>query len=458
MNKSAIRIIREGIESGSLKMDLDSLNLRVQNGEWISVPFPSWIETEGSRFALCIRTGSATQLLRQDLAEELKPFLSFGSSDPRILTQDDFFEGSARTASGVQISLKHLAPVTSISAENHINTSVMNFHRLDYISEGFASENYTNTGEYLGEPEENTEASESENKNDYISATIPGVDFLLERQSTEVVKKHPFFGEQTSTSRNCYCGKVCGGDFCIEQKDGNTNITFKRPVNEESKEEVQSMFQGILEAYGLLHGAHPLPSYYSHSRGGQKHEHWSKVVADLQKNPMLPISKSTIFFKKEGDTLFRLAAEFFAPKTEESEFVSKSLWLMREASTKRAAFQIKLLVLCSIFEGLLKPHRGKKPTGKMSATQLNDFRWKEPIESLGLNWEHFLPAVESFNTFRNPLAHGFDSEESSDDFAEMIKGYSRLSGAIYLIIAKRMRFSGDLELSQLEFKKAVKID
>jgi hypothetical protein len=67
----------------------------------------------------------------------------------------------------------------------------------------------------------------------------------------------------------------------------------------------------------------------------------------------------------------------------------------------------------------------------------------------------FKPVVESYNTFRGHLAHGFDPDPQTREFGEELNAYSRISAAIYILMAKQMGFAGKLERSQLEGEELV---
>jgi hypothetical protein len=66
-----------------------------------------------------------------------------------------------------------------------------------------------------------------------------------------------------------------------------------------------------------------------------------------------------------------------------------------------------------------------------------------------------ISVIESFNTFRGYLAHGFDPDPQTCEFGEELNAYYRISAAIYILMAKRMGFAGKLERSQLEGKELV---
>jgi len=78
--------------------------------------------------------------------------------------------------------------------------------------------------------------------------------------------------------------------------------------------------------------------------------------------------------------------------------------------------------------------------------------WQKTVERLRLDWTGLFESVhESWNIFRNPLAHGF-REEPEHSSETMFNAYSRISGAIYILLARDIGYSGAMAASILENK------
>tara|TARA_B110001469_G_scaffold90562_1_gene85999 strand:+ start:7723 stop:8784 length:1062 start_codon:yes stop_codon:yes gene_type:complete len=305
--------------------------------------------------------------------------------------------------------------------------------------------------------EEADEAGSSRPSRDWFHAIIPNVKLLIELQGTSTVLQHPFHGELPSSSRCCYVGEVCGGEFCLENKNGDLEVFFRREVGEASVEEAHRVFEGILNAVGFMHGCHPWAGYFSHGRRGQTLECWVRPASELQKVPLLPMRKNRMYFSENGRNLFLRAAEFFASEGEAVSYYKRSLWLMRLASGSGSASPVHLMALCSILEGVLKRfsrryHEGSDPAN----LRLGDLdAWRAAVRRAELDWDEFETVYQSHQAIRNQLAHGFDPDSSNRDVGEELNAYSRISAAIYILMARRMGFRGQLERSQLESRDLV---
>ena len=460
--------IRKQIQAGSFRLDLDMVHVRPESGgEWMVIEYPCWMTSEEGNMQVHFRPGH-----RDALTDAVKDMFKLDGGDQGVfmISAEDCFEVSARTATGVHVLLRWVSPVPDSQwSTNFVLSVATGFTQLDFPATGMEQLTLPEVDAYLRERQRNWDAvcgvereeAEAPAKpvRDWFKAIVPGVKLLIERQATKTVEQHPFYGELESLRRSCFVGEVLGGEFCLENKGGDIQVIYQREVDELSEAEVRRIFDGVLDAVGFVHGCHPWAGSYEHYLHGKVLERWIKPQRNLQKDPLLPIARGRMCHAKDGCDLFMRAAEFFAGGGSEAEYLRRSLWLMRSACVKGTAFPVRLLTLCSILEGLVKPYRGRKPEGrKMTKQDHLQVRWQEPVEALGLSWEWFAPVVESYNIFRGHLAHGFDPDPRTREFGEELNAYSRISAAIYILMAKRMGFTGKLERSQMEGKDLVDLD
>lgn len=461
-----IEEIQKQIQAGTLRLDLDQVHVRPDTGgEWLAIEYPCWMTCADGDLHFHFRPG-----LREALTDSVKELFNLerGDKEMVMISVGDCYEVSARTATGVHVLLRYVSPVPDSQwSTNFVISISTGFQRLDFPTTGMEQLTLPEVEAYLREKQRQHDAIlgvEREDEvqvsakpvRDWFKAIIPGVKLLIERETTKAVEQHPFYGELRSARRSCFIEKVLGGEFCLENKDGDIQVIYRREVGGASEAEVRQVFDGVLTAVGFMHGCHPWVGAYEHTRHGKVLERWVKPQQNLQKDPLLPMAKGRMYHAKDGSDLFIKAAEFFAGDGAEVEYFRRSLWLMRSACVKGMAFPVRLLTLCSILEGLVKPYRGPKPQGRrMTAEDQLRVRWQEPIRAMGLSWDWFEPVVESYNNFRGHLAHGFEPDRQSREFGEELNAYSRISAAIYILMAKRMEFSGELEQSQLEGKALV---
>jgi hypothetical protein len=113
------------------------------------------------------------------------------------------------------------------------------------------------------------------------------------------------------------------------------------------------------------------------------------------------------------------------------------------------AFEIRVLTLCSVLEGLVKEHAG----GSLGS---NLDPWKRAVANLCLDWDGWFEKVfQSWKDYRNKLAHGFDVLPSATNPIDIAHVYSRIFAAIYVIMARQMGYTGKLEASMLENRDAI---
>ncbi|MDQ8195466.1 hypothetical protein QEH59_13605 [Coraliomargarita sp. SDUM461004] len=450
---SQISDIRQQVQAGTLRLDLDYVHVRSQTGEWHHLVFPCWISTEDGQLLFHFRAGQ-----RNAVSPEIAQLfdLSFGGGLVTV-GSSDWLEVSARTATGVHVLLRSVSPVPHQTySPNMVLSAAFDFGRIELPLSNMGQLSLPEVDQYLAgtleSEEERDQIAVNRPIRDWFQAVIPGVKLLIEPNGTSTVLQHPFHGELPSSRRCCYVGEVSGGEFCLENKDGDLEVIFRRDVDEASVEEARRIFDGILNAVGFMHGCHPWPGYFSHGRRGQTLECWVRPVSELQKGVLLPMRKSRMYFSEDGRNLFLRAAEFFSNEGEVVRYYNRSLWLMRSACDKHVAFPVRLMTLCSILEGVLKRFsRRYREDVDIATLRLGDAdSWRSAVDRAGLDWQEFLPVYESRQTIRNQLAHGFDPDPGNRNSAREFDAYSRISGAIYILMAKRMGFRGQLERSQLE--------
>lgn len=160
--------------------------------------------------------------------------------------------------------------------------------------------------------------------------------------------------------------------------------------------------------------------------------------------------------------LFIAVAEFFAAASEESLAYKRALWLMRETCPRQMAYEVRILTLCSLVEGVIHrledrlltdAERADHNAGGLTRRQ----KWQRVVEHLGLPWaDAFERVYRSWDNYRHPLAHGFQ-ERVADDTGPAFQAYSRLTAALHILLAREAGYAGPLAKSILEGNEAVVI-
>jgi hypothetical protein len=277
-------------------------------------------------------------------------------------------------------------------------------------------------------------------------AIIPGVKLLIRPDKIVSNVTHPFLGESNSFAYNCFQGEIGAGQFCLQDKEGDLLVYFNRPTKTGVTSGISSVsiFEGILKAVGFTHDVHPWPYYRQFRVDHRIQTRWVKPPPMCMTDGLLPMLEGRLRQASDSRSLFIKAAEFFAAGDEQSEIFDRALWLLHASNPHGMVFELRVLTLCSILEGLVKPHAG----GNLGS---NSDAWKKGIEKLGLDWDGWFEKVyQSWKDYRNKLAHGFDVLPSAANPIDIMNVYSRIFAAIYIIMARQMGFAGKLESSMLE--------
>lgn len=467
--KTKFDIIRDGsinplyqmMRDGSLRIDMEDVYVVRETGNVGPLRVPAWISMVQDRLYLNLR-GVPQQA---DFKEAIS---HFGRLQGKSVTvrASDCFEVRAQTEKGVPILLEGVTPVIGRGSSHYSHAGGsrsherIDFQRVAFPAGGMDAMNSEGHRQHLrqaiGKESEVDEAPTKRIPKDEFYAILPDVEQRIFNGGTETETKHPFFGKLSSSNTDCLTGQVNGGEFCLEKHDTGMLIHFHCPVEGSTQEKARSKLDGLLQAIAFIHGCNPWPDYFCHRRDRRVVERWINPRAQLQREPLRPLSDGDLisYSSGKGEKLFLAAARFFAQASEDASRFNKALWLMREACREGTPQEISVLTLCSVFDGIIKPHRGKKKEGD----DLRQYRWINPIESkLGMAFDFFEPAIEYWDIYRNPLAHGFGFDEApSEDQLEILDAYAFLFGAIYQVMARQMGFKESMPQSMFGSKPTKK--
>lgn len=446
--------ILRAVQDGSLRLELDAVSIIAPDRPVTAVPFRFSVTVADQRFLCRWRLQPG-----QEVPDELASLVS--SPNRSISSAADAYEIIGRTEKGIAVRLTGVRPYPSTthygSGATHYES---NFDQLHFPAEGSDA---LNTEQHLarlnavgGVPDSAVVPDRKGEPEEDLLAIIPAVELQILQPGTETRVLHPLFGETFHLQSNCFLGEVLGGKFCLEAKKGELFVHFRRPVAAAvNVPSAHTVFEGVLAALGYTHGCHPWPIFQEHRIDLRVVERWIRPYANRSTRVQLPIEAGRLA-TADGERLFQCAAKFFAGGGDEVATFRRALWLMREATRHGMAFEIRLITLCSIFEGLM--HMLAKTVLTADEEKLvRSQRWSRLIIQLGLPWDNvFEKAFESWQFYRHPLAHGF-KRPSGETNATVFHAYSRLSAAIHILMAKRMGFVGHLDISPMESAATVEL-
>ncbi len=445
--------LADEIRKGTLAVDLDSVTVTPPNGDAITLPFPVEVTLGEDDLTCLIRVRDKSQV-----PLELLPMFEGHMGGTQIMGVETCYRISGSSPEGTMLELENVWPraVQTNTTMGAGSTHHFHFNRINLLAKGWDAQNYDDIQRQLesvstGLKPELSETKRKEPANEELFAILPGAELLIRPHGTTSETIHPFLGKTTSSKSNCFQGEILGGTFCLEERDGDLLVFYWREISLASDSlTARQIFSGILEAIGFTHGCQPWPFYLEHRCDYRVVERWVTKCRSSQRSALLPMSKARLHFESDAQQLFCKAAEFFARKDEKAKVFTRALWLLREGTRDGMPNEIRLITLCSLLEGLIHRLEDRFFTKDERKKIVRREKWKTIMERLSLPWDAAFSAVyESWDFYRHPLAHGFQ-EKTGDNVVSSMQAYSRMTAAIYILMAQEIGFRGTMERSVFE--------
>jgi hypothetical protein len=453
--------LRALMRSGTAQIGLDDLVFVLSEERRIPVNLPAHIEIKGSKLHLWLRKSKATPI-----PSEILPLIA-GAKDSTTIEPKDCYSIEAQTSEAVVVKLIGVHPLPSSSVPKQMVQSStvahfdIDFYKLELTPAGTDALDSAGLNTLFEElrmrsnkPPLAADAKTKSPAYDELFALIPNVELKTKNSGLTVVTTHPFFSQSGSSSDSrCLVGKLAGGEYCLEATDeGDLAVRFRREARAAiDGPSAREVLAGMLVAVGLLHSCNPWPFYLEHRSDHRIVERWVKAPDNCQRDCLEPMSLGP--FEKDAEGLFCTAALFFAAQNDDAQHISRALWLMREGNSKGLALEVRLLTLCSVLEGIAKRYT---PSGQRIQCEA---QWKLAMANADVPWDQWFASVHSsYKEYRNDLAHGFDpslNDQKSSNF--IFNAYSRITAAIYILMARRMGFKGELWRSRLEGRATIRL-
>lgn len=439
--------------NGSFSTDLENVIITPPGGPGISLIAPVEFGVEGDSFQCRIRLAQGFSI-----PPELSSFFDQRHNEPVTFGTEECFSISGNTPDGVVAVLEHVSPIPgrTLTAFGANSTYHYRFSRIQLAPRGLDRLTESEIHRILRDlnpPAAEPLATEQPvgTFREHALVIVPGVELLIRPQAIITTIAHPILPESTSTDSCCFCHELLGGEFCLEAKDGDILVFYKRETMqvEERAIPISQLIHGLLEALRFTHACLPAVFYSEQRENYRVLEQWVLPIQECNRDSLTPIVKSRMHFSNDAQNLFVAAARYFSQQTEETEVASRALWLINEASRPGMPYEIRLITLCSVFEGMI--HRLAARLLSEEEIQLpRRQKWPLMIGRLNLPWEPVFERVyESWDYYRHPLAHGFQ-EHTDETPVDAFVAYSRLTAAIYILLAKDIGFVGHLERSVME--------
>jgi hypothetical protein len=143
-------------------------------------------------------------------------------------------------------------------------------------------------------PAPDNRAEEQPNlQHDELFAVIPNDELLIHPDQITTVTTHPYVSETTSFDHTCFVGQLLGGTFCLEAKDGDVMIFYRRetqfPLDRAIS--VSQAMSGLLDALKFTHACQPWPYYQERRENDRVVERWILPSSDCQRDSLTPSPK-----------------------------------------------------------------------------------------------------------------------------------------------------------------------
>lgn len=353
--------IARQVRSGTLSVDLDEASIVPPNGEPIPLATPIKVTLDDGDFCCVVRRPQGFEF-----PESLKGYFQAWGNRPKIVGLEHCLSITGTTPDGLDVELRHVWPMPTRS---HSKLGASTFFEFSFNKivlpikppdpEALAAQLRLVRGFFdRPEPEETPEPDKDEKpepKRDEVIAIVPGVELLIRKNTISSVTTHPFFGESSSFER-CFMGEVFGGTFCLEDKEGDVTIHYRRETAPgiEGAVPAKQVMNGLLDALKFTHSCQPWPYYYERQENHRVVERWVGPSDSCHRDTFKPLSSADFDLTENGAKLFICAAEYFAVESESAARASRALWLMHDACRAGTPGEIRLITLCSIIEGLIR--------------------------------------------------------------------------------------------------------
>ncbi len=317
---------------------------------------------------------------------------------------------------------------------------------------------------------------------------IVGCDLM-----TVKVEKNPFLGESSQSERNTLKGELGNFEYGIIQRESDCVIHLRLKKDASAPAgEIARVSQALYRALAFVHGRHCWPQWERIETGSGSVLEYATAPRAVSENIHTPITQTTCSNGSEATLLIAKAVECFIREDDFSEALDNYLFLAREASAKDTPTHVGTLGLCAVFEGFvgflhkylctetnlsgaaefkhvqyrlvnlatkradntsLSPDAAQAWKRFVKILQNADHTLRPPVkycqvvERLRLSPEKMSQALDAWQKHRHPLAHGASPK---DDLREQMFATSRIAGAINVLAAAPLGYSGLMVLSRIE--------
>lgn len=352
---------------------------------------------------------------------------------------------------------------------------------LSFVTEHTRAQDNSTAAFFAAEPEPTEPATF------WGRAFLEGHKPFATNAGTKTKTTNDFLGDSSQDVADTYKGDF--GDFEYAmirvEKDCEAYLRTKKG-SRVSEDEFRATFTAFRTAMAFIHGREVWPQHITINHGFHTLLDEVHPPRELASTSWCLLSERTCAHGADLGLALVSATKFFLHNDTISELVQRSLYLCRQSSSRVTPLDVGTLSMCAVLEGLVTTlHRqlaapDKTPeaiafesarnkllalarrresrgvpgfvrlVGLLSAAK--PYRMKEAMQSLAthldLRWEpEMKDAFAAWTAERNALAHG---SEPDDESCDRMTNQSRLAGAVNLIVARLIGYSGLAVFSAVE--------
>jgi len=326
----------------------------------------------------------------------------------------------------------------------------------------------------------------------FVDARLTDYQIVWREEMTVTVEQNPFLGDASRTKRDTLEGEVDVFEYGLIQRDLDCYIHLRLKKDASaSVSEITRVSQALYRALAFVHGRHSWPQWERIDSGAGSVLEYATALRSVSANIHTPLTERTCANGSDVTALIAKAVRCFLRADAFSQGLDSYLSLAREAASEDTPAHVGTLGLCAVFEGFvsfLHEHlcAGSGSSGADEFEQVRSSlvelatervgntgldsamvgawtrfigllqsvrslrpadKYRQLVEHFRLSTEKMSLAVEAWKEHRHPLAHG---ASPNDDLIDEMLATSRIAGAINVLAAAAVGYSGVMVLSRID--------
>jgi hypothetical protein len=340
----------------------------------------------------------------------------------------------------------------------------------------------------LGRPGEATSSAEPHQSKVRMMAKIALVKSPFLNTGTETIETNPFLGERSRrTTDTCILESTLGKAAIVQDGDDlDVYLRFEHAESDNGCDDEQK-FNSLLSGVGLAHCVNALPFYFERVQDTHTINRWLRPMFQASKPSLTPFWEGMCHGSSGCERLMNIAAEAFHKAGDSAAPLKHLLAVFHESDEPGIPFEVRLLTVCTLLEGLVAHLLGERLAAPAAFTNAKqqaikwaeersadvsctdpdwnrlveylkgwgytrpEEKWRRLCEVLGLPWNGCFDGIHAiWKEMRDPLSHGKHQEVSATNAGRQLMALSQLGGAFNVLAAAYLGYRGPIQVSPYE--------